>query len=342
MKPSIRSSVLFGYSELAISLDLNPLKMIRTVGLPGESLSQSDLMLPVDRVCALFELSAENSGQPSFGLALSKQRRLSHLGQLGLFLRDQPTLGHMVRALENYSKVHNDALTFASVEKDQYTNFYMETKVDSDILTRQFSEFMMGSAFKICQAVFTDASRKMKICFRHGPPSKLQQYIDFFGFKPLFNFEFNGLTYKSSLNDQVNSYADPTFCQQTLSILQALKTSVIAANISDDVRRAVIQLLPSGQCSAQEVAACLGVDRRTVHRQLAAENQNFSSVIDSVRQEISARHVLESDLPIADIAPLLGFKSASALVTWYRRQFGSSPMQHRRQHSTRVINDSPS
>jgi len=333
VKPSIRSSALCGYSDLAISLGLDPLRMIRDIGLPDDSLSQSDLMLAVDRVCALLELSAQRSGKMAFGLALARNRRLSHLGEFGLILRDQPTLGHMARASENFSQLHNNALVFAIEEKGDYTNIYMETRVDADILTRQFSEFLVGSTFKICQTIFGDASREMQVCFRHGAPPNLQEHKTFFGTKPMFDFEFNGFVYKSSLFDQINSHADPAFSRYTLSLIQAIRSPAVSANNSDEVRRVVMQLLPRGQCSAERVAACLGVDRRTVSRQLARENQNLSSVIDSVRREVSVGHVLESDLPIADIAPLLGFRSASALVTWYRRHFGQSPMQHRRQHA---------
>lgn len=341
MKPTIRSSVLSGYSELATSLGLDPMRMIHDIGLPSGSLLQSDLMLSVDRVCKLFELSAVRSGQIAFGLALARNRRLSHLGEFGLILRDQPTLGDMARASELFSGLHNEALVFAvedrsqySEDRGQYSNVYMETKVDGNILTRQLSEFLMGSTFKICQALFGEASRQMQVCFRHGPPPSLQAYEDFFGSAPLFNFEFNGFIYQTSLFDQINLQADPGFSQYTLSLIQAIRSPPASANHSDEVRRVALQLLPRGQCSAEQVAACLGVDRRTVSRQLARENQSFSSIIDSVRQDMSVRHVLESDLSIADIAPLLGFGSASALVTWYRRHFGLSPMQHRRQRAS--------
>jgi len=333
VKPTIRSSALCGYSDLAISLGLDPLRMILDIGLPGGSLSQSDLMLAVDRVCVLLELSAERADQMAFGLALAQNRRLSHLGEFGLILRDQPTLGHMARASENYSRLHNNALIFAIEEEGEYSNIYMETRVDADIPTRQFSEFLVGSTFKICQTIFGDASREMQVCFRHGAPPDLREHIRFFGAKPLFNFEFNGFVYKSSLLNQINSHADPAFSQYTLSLIQAIRSPATPASHSDEVRRVVMQLLPRGECSAERVAACLGVDRRTVSRQLARENQSFSSLIDSVRQELSVRYVLESDLPIGDIAPLLGFRSASALVTWYRKHFGQSPMQHRRQHA---------
>ena len=66
------------------------------------------------------------------------------------------------------------------------------------------------------------------------------------------------------------------FAQQYLDTFAARRKSTMTAN----VRESIYTMLPSGLCSANEVAARLGVDRRTVHRHLARERQTFSSVMD--------------------------------------------------------------
>jgi AraC-like DNA-binding protein len=333
VKPTIRSSALRDYAALARSKGLDPIKMIHEVDLPVKCLSEPNLMLAVDRVCDLLELCAEQSACDDFGLALAKSHRLSHLGEFGLILRDQPTLGDMARASVNFSKLYNESLIFSVKEKGEYTHVYMETNVNRDVHMRQFSEFLLGSTFKICEAVFGEASKKIRVCFRHGGPKNEHEYRKFFGSNPLFNYEFNGFIYESSLIEQMNEQADPSFSQHTLGLIQALRgSSESVSSNTEDVKRIVFELLPNGQCSAEQIASCLGVDRRTVNRQLAREGQSISSVIDLVRQELSALHILQSDLPISEVAPLLGFRSASTLVNWYKKQIGKTPMQHRKEY----------
>ena len=60
----------------------------------------------------------------------------------------------------------------------------------------------------------------------------------------------------------------------------------------------------------------LGVDRRTVHRRLAAQGGNFMQLLDAIRQEQAQRLLRYGDRKLTDIAPLLGFNSLSAFSRW--------------------------
>lgn len=329
MKPQIRSAVLCDYAELARSVGLDPVAMLNAAGLPATSLAHSDLMLPADRVCVLLEASAERGRMPTFGLALARNRRLSHLGELGLVLRDQPTLGHMVQVATDLARFHNEALVYALERDAEYAHIHMENCVGTGGPTRQFCEFVIGSTFRMFQALFGGAWRETRVCFGHGAAADRRWYVEFFGAEPFFGHCFNGFIFRLSLLDKVNSSADPGFSRYTRGLIEA-KVAAMPGQRSDDVRRIALQLLPKGQCSADRIAACLGVDRRTVHRQLAREGQTVTGLIDEIRREFAARHVLESDLPIGDVASLLGFQSTSALVNWYSKRFAQSPAQHRR------------
>jgi AraC-like DNA-binding protein len=98
--------------------------------------------------------------------------------------------------------------------------------------------------------------------------------------------------------------------------------------VSQKVRELVRLLLSSGNCSAEKVARGLGVDRRTVHRHLAAVGETFSSVLNEARIEIAAQ-LLASHRPLAEIAERLGFSGAPAFSRWFRQSFGCSPSSWR-------------
>ena len=99
--------------------------------------------------------------------------------------------------------------------------------------------------------------------------------------------------------------------------------------MSASVRECIYTMLPSGLCSADSVAARLGVDRRTVHRHLAREGKTFSSLMDSVRAELVTRYIDNRDRPLASLAELLGFSALSAFSRWFRTQFGCSVSEWR-------------
>ena len=115
--------------------------------------------------------------------------------------------------------------------------------------------------------------------------------------------------------------------KQYLDTLGSRRTSTLSAT----VRECIYLMLPSGRCSADHVAQRLGVDRRTLHRQLAREGQTFSSIIDSVRAELVTRYVGNRNHSLASVADLLGFSARSALSRWFRSQFGCSISEWRAQ-----------
>jgi AraC-like DNA-binding protein len=92
--------------------------------------------------------------------------------------------------------------------------------------------------------------------------------------------------------------------------------------------------LPSGRCSIEQVADHLGVVCRTVQRRLAEEGQSFSSIVNDIRTELAARHVVESDRPLTEVATLLGFSAPSGFSRWYHAQFGCSPKESRATRGT--------
>ena len=87
---------------------------------------------------------------------------------------------------------------------------------------------------------------------------------------------------------------------------------------SDRVREMIHILLPRGECRIDRVAQLLGVDRRTVHRHLAAENETFSGLVETVRRDLSSYYAASEGLSKTQIAQLLGFANLSSFSRWKR------------------------
>jgi AraC-like DNA-binding protein len=81
----------------------------------------------------------------------------------------------------------------------------------------------------------------------------------------------------------------------------------------------------TGQARIDKVAAELGVSRRTLARRLAAEGQSFVKILDSLRFDLAKRYLREADLPITEVAWLLGYCETSALNHAFKRWTGSTP-----------------
>lgn len=80
------------------------------------------------------------------------------------------------------------------------------------------------------------------------------------------------------------------------------------------VRSALIELLPAGEGSIDDVSSKLGCSTRTLQRKLKEEDTTFQKQLNHTR-ELLARHYLKnSDMSSDDIAYLLGYQDLNSFV----------------------------
>ena len=324
----IRSAVLSNYVDVARSVGLDPYRMIAEFRLPPASLTDPDVKVSAAAVGRLLDESARRSGQIDFGLRLADRRTLANLGALALLVREQPTIRKALDVLVGYMFLHSESLLLNMREQDGQAIISLAFDLDRPVPIRQGIELGIGFLHTSFRQLFRERWKPQAICFTHAAPSKRDAYRKFFGTDVRFSQDFNGIVCASRELDAAVPAADAKmahYVQRYLDTLAERRNDTMSAN----VRECIHVMLPSGLCSADSVAARLGVDRRTVHRHLAREGKTFSSILDSVRAELATRYIDNRDRPLASVAELLGFSAMSAFSRWFRSQFGCSVSQWR-------------
>ena len=87
------------------------------------------------------------------------------------------------------------------------------------------------------------------------------------------------------------------------------------ASVESEVQR----LLPQGQASIEAVAKALGLSARTLLRNLATEGSAVTEIVDEVRHTLALQYLKEPNLPLAQIAWLLGYGTAASFTHAFRR-----------------------
>jgi len=151
-----------------------------------------------------------------------------------------------------------------------------------------------------------------------------------FGLTPHFEQPFMAVVIRRQDYEAPIPSADPEMARHLAQLLDRM-TRERTPGLIGRVRELVTALLPEGTCSVERVARHLGMDRRTLHRHLAAENTTFSEVLDATRRDMAAALLTASDRPLQQVADLLGFSGLSAFAHWFRRHFDCSASAYRRQ-----------
>jgi len=317
----IRSASLTHYADVARGAGLDPARMLREFGLPQRCLVDAEIKIRIDSARRLLEASAERSGVEAFGLLMVEARRLSNLGPLGLLVREQPTLRLALQAFARYARRLNEELLFTIEEAGDVVVLREELIVGHASPVRQSTELAVGVAFQMLRTLLGPDWRPQRVCFAHDAPANRSVHRRIFGHSVEFGHDFNGIVCARADLDLPNPNADPAMAKYARDLLEASLAGP-ADDVSRDVREIVVMLLGTGFCTIERVAQHIGVDRRTIHRHLAREQQTFSGIVDTVRRELAERYLKDRHRSLAEVSSLLGFAAPSGFARWYRRQFG--------------------
>jgi hypothetical protein len=188
----VRTGLLASYPDLARSLQLDPFHLLKGVGLDRIDLSDNDALIPAAATAELLERSAEATGLEDFGLRLARMRTLAQVGPVALLVREEPTVGHALQAAERYFRTHNDALSFRLDAYEETTVLRIRLLSVTEGRTRQATELVVGTAFRVLNALAGDAWAPESVAFTHPPPMRRTIHSSFFTTRTLFDSSFNG------------------------------------------------------------------------------------------------------------------------------------------------------
>jgi AraC-like DNA-binding protein len=334
MASLIRSASLTNFPDVARKAGLDPERLLRELGLPERCLRDPDLKVAIDSVREVLEVAAQRSGVEAFGLLMAEKRRLSNLGPVGLLIREQPTLRLAIDALVRYGRRLNEVLFLTIEETGDVVVLREELIVGHTGPVRQSTELAIGVVFRMLRAFLGPDWKPRRVCFAHDAPRDRSVHERVFGPNVEFGHDFNGIVCARRDLDAPNPNADPAMAHYARQLLDAEKGREGPITTSQ-VRQLVLTLLGSGQCTIDQVAQHLGVDRRTVHRRLASEGQTFSDIVEAVRCELADRYLKNRNRTLADVSSLLGFSAPSGFSRWYRQQFNATPSERRVRDSRR-------
>jgi AraC-like DNA-binding protein len=152
------------------------------------------------------------------------------------------------------------------------------------------------------------------------------------------------LAWRSDVNDHPlprgNDHAFRYYAGRT----QALYGSTANAHLNESAVEQVVKLLHhpgNARLSLDEVAHQLWMAPRTLQRHLADSGVAFRTLREMARAREARRLLVETNLPITDIASRLGYSEMSSMSAAFRRWEKEAPSDYRRRERTQAAPAGP-
>jgi AraC-like DNA-binding protein len=324
MSQTIRSAALTSYAGVARQLGINPFLMLRRFNIDPGVLRDGEMRVPVSRVAALLEATADASGCSDFGLRMAQERRVSDFGALSLLMSYQPTLWHVLDVMVRYRYLLNDTLALHVEEAGDIAIVKEELVVDFDAPKIQAYQLAVGSLSRLFHSILGPQWQPVSAHFTHARPKDMALHRRLFGERIEFESEFNGLTCLRDDLHRPNAVADQKLARFAAEFVDSIR-QVENSSIAHEVRRSIYLLLPLGNASISRVANSLGLHERTLQRRLAADDAEFSDLLNDVRRELAERYLSNRSYSLTCVAEMLGYAQLSSFTRWFASEFGAPP-----------------
>ncbi|WP_049784695.1 helix-turn-helix transcriptional regulator [Sediminispirochaeta smaragdinae] len=108
------------------------------------------------------------------------------------------------------------------------------------------------------------------------------------------------------------------------------KSPIIASkSLRERLRAMLLEMLPSGEASAEEASKRLAMSKRSLQRKLQEEGSSFQSILNKTRRELADYYLDTSEITIAEVSYLLAYSDVSSFQRAYKSWSGMSPKMFR-------------
>ena len=319
----MRAVILSSYVEVAKTVGLDGLRMLRQAGISLEALEDPENRLPAGAVVRLLERSAEDSGCESFGLLMAERRSFASLGPVSLLLERLPNPLAVIRASIVFQRYLNDVVTIALEEHDD--TCLIKLDLWPAYWTVQTIDLLVGLAYQVMTGASGGRWKPACVHVMRKAPDDLTVWRRVFSMPVEFEANFTGFSGSSESLLIPNPLADEEMARNARQLLRLLPLPDRSEPIGDKVRRTISLLLPSGRATVDQVAAHLGLSARSLQRRLDEEGLQFAELLSGVRQELATAYLTSSERPVTSVAALLGYSSPSSFTRWFANEFGVAP-----------------
>jgi AraC-like DNA-binding protein len=323
---TIRAAFLARYPDLARDVGLDPMRMLDEAGVPRAALNDPDFRIPAAAARALLENSARAT--EDFGLRLAERLTVSEMGPLNLVVRDQPTVREILHTAIRYTALQDEAVRIELEEAGDVAILGLDDRDLPALAVRQSVEFRISQLMRVLRRHLCPHWRPISVSFVYPAPRSRETHHRMLGTNLEFDRDFNGVVFDRADLDRRNPMADPEMARQMERFADSLMPSP-PAGLPSRARQAVLESLRTGRCSVEDTAERLGLEVRTLQRQLSEAGTGFLGILQQVRMELADQLVPQTERPLSAVAERLGFSAASAFSRWHHAHYRCSPSARR-------------
>lgn len=306
----------------------DPAELFAEAGLQLDSLRDPNVRIPSQAMQKLLLLAEERCQDPMFGLHLTRYVHPTTFYSLGIAMYSSETLGdYLDRYVKYYRLITTNDFLEAVIEHDVY-RLSATPQPEMPLIPIRVDGFAALSVRTIRIAMQTDFAPRAVYLARPCPEGLQMKYADFFGCPVIFDAPLTTIEIDRAELKRPLPFANPELTRLYEQLTINYLDKIDRADFPGRVHKELVRLLPTGVSGKEQVAQALNMSTRTLYNKLEGAGTTFREVLDGTRQDLAEEYIRQ-DLPIFEIAYLIGFSDTANFSRAFKKWTGKSPMEFR-------------
>lgn len=326
--PFMRVAQRHGAAATALQSQANDL--LSRAGVFEAAMPIADVRVPHSLAVELLGIATELTGDPALALHAGACVELGDFGTYEYLLRSCATLGEALEVGAQHIAILHDGAEVDVVPMGE--NILWRHHLEDPYETLPgIHEYVMASFVTATRRIVNADVSPIAVHFIHQAPAYRNEYERLFRAPCHFGADYNAFLIAGRAAEHPLPTADAAlFRLMKQRAREILKRLPRRQPFRARVREAIAAELAANGASLKSVARRLELTPGTLRRRLTQHGTTHSEMVDLVKRERVRELLARSEDPLETIALATGFSHATALHRAFRRWFGMTPEQFRR------------
>ena len=308
----------------------NPNEILAEANLSSTLLRDPETLISYKKLADFLDYCAVLCNDPLFGIHLAQLQSSLVLGELASLLTQQRTIQEAIAFAQKYIYLHARGVQFETVIVDDRFEIHFSFDFTNPTGLKHLTQMSVGQQFAYVNALLSGQKKQIKIHLNQSIDDSLRSALGEYKDNMICESHFNGTSFPVAwLNVELNrnSEALDLYFKNRISALNDRYPNDLPAQ----VRYLCSNLLATGGCTIEAIAAALDLHPRVLQRRLQKQKLSFRSLLQNVRQLRAEQYLRNSQISVTNIALNLGYAETAIFSRNFKAWTGISPLKWRDQ-----------
>ncbi|MEM1156047.1 MAG: AraC family transcriptional regulator ligand-binding domain-containing protein [Pseudomonadota bacterium] len=307
-----------------LGIDIGKLESAARRSQPSLSAVSSQQQITLTALHRL-QTAIEMLDDPSLAIRIGQQIDISRLGTFGFALLSSANIRAAIDLYIRYGPIIETGTQWDILEQKDGLMLRLRQTLGTAYQQQLLTELLFSSLYSAGQLLDAVPAAGIRLYFSYPRPGHAEAYKKRWPMSIEFGCEnsqaFLPMEWANQPLRTADSISHVVFMQQCEEILRGINQ---AENTATTVRRLLIH--SAGEfLNISEVSDRLHVTERTLRRRLTDESTSFRAIRDEVRNLLAQKYLIDTSLPVADIANLLDYTEGANFRRAFVRWNGMTP-----------------